>query len=110
MSTTKHNTIILSVAAIVSVAIISFYGKKHHPKYDYHVFHAQKGWGYDILVDDRRIIHQEEIPVIPEARGFESREQAEKTASIIINKLEQNKLPTLTKFEIEQVYPERSNK
>jgi Domain of unknown function (DUF4907) len=107
---TKHNALVLSLAVLVSIAIIYIYGKHRQSKFAYEVFHAQKGWGYDILVNDSLVIHQENMPVISLLKGFDSKEQAEKTALLVIKKLQQNNLPTLTKFEIEQVYPERTIK
>ena len=106
---TKHNILVLSLAVLVSIAILYIYGKHPHPKFAYQVFHAPKGWGYDIRVNDSLVIHQENIPVISSTKGFDSKEQAQKTALLVIKKLQQNNLPTLTKFEIEQVYPERTN-
>lgn len=110
MSTIKHNSIVLSVAIVVSIAILCMYGKRRQPEFNYSVFHAQKGWGYDILENDRLVIHQENIPVISLLKGFDSKEQAQKTALLVIEKLQHNKLPTLTKFDIEQVYPESTIK
>jgi Domain of unknown function (DUF4907) len=110
MPMTKQNALVLSVALLVSIAILYIRNKHPHPKFAYQVFQAQKGWGYDILVNDSLVIHQENMPVISLTKGFDSKEQAEKTALLVIKKLQQNNLPTLTKFEMEQVYPERTIK
>jgi hypothetical protein len=98
---TKHNTIVLSAAIIISVAIFIIYGRRQQQHINYELFHTQKGWGYNILVNDSLFIHQEDIPALAVAKGFENEQQAKKTALLVIKKLKQKQLPTLLSSEID---------
>ena len=97
----RQNTLILSVAAVLSVAVLVI-NKKESPQLTSHVFHGISGWGYEILVNDKLFIRQESIPVIRGDRGFLKKEQAEKTAELIINKMKGGQPPTVTIFELRQ--------
>lgn len=103
---TKHNLIVLSAAILISAGILIMYGKKKQPQFDYQLFHTEKGWGYNILVNDSVFIHQEDVPVIAAAKGFDHEQQAKKTAMLIIKKLEQHQLPTLLSSDIDSAYRE----
>ncbi len=105
MSNKYQHIIILGVSAILS-AMIFFHFTKEKRKYrfDSRVFKAVSGWGYEILVDDKLFIHQESIPVISGNKGFPRQEDAEKTAALIINKMERGEQPVITIFELQQLY------
>jgi len=68
------------------------------------IFEGSQGWGYDILVDDSVFIHQEYIPVVDGKKGFPKKEQAEKTAQLIINKMKSGQPLTVTTFELEKIF------
>lgn len=105
MNTKYQHIVILSVSAILSVFILLHFTKeKKQHRFDSRVFRAVSGWGYDILVDDKIFIHQESIPVVKGRNGFSRREQAEKTAQLIINKMERGKPPTVTIFELQKIF------
>jgi hypothetical protein len=105
MSNRKHNIIVLAVAALVSVCIL-FIGKKDkQQEITSQVFHRANGWGYDILVDEKLFIRQESVPTQTGNAGFPSKEQAEKTALLIINKMKRGDHPTVTTFELQQILP-----
>ena len=102
----KHNIIVLLLAAIISTAIyMTAYKKASNTKtFSAEIFKGVSGWGYNILADDSVFIHQEYIPVIGGKTGFPKKEQAKKAADIVLQKLQQNSLPTLTTFDLEQIY------
>lgn len=64
------------------------------------------GWGYDILVDDKVLIRQESIPVLPAQQAFATRSQAERTAQLVIQKLQAGQPPALSTFDLEKVLPQ----
>ncbi|MBS1921355.1 MAG: DUF4907 domain-containing protein [Bacteroidetes bacterium] len=103
----KSNGFILAVAVVISALIFVLRKTKnktnvtHH--FSYKTFDQQSGWGYDILVDEKIFIHQDFIPVIAAEKGFRKKEYAEKAASMIIQKLNLNLLPTLTAIDIRQI-------
>ena len=55
-------------------------------------------------MNDSLFIHQEYIPVIDGKEGFPTKEQAENTAQLIINKMNNGHLPTVTTFELEKIF------
>ncbi|MFT3826696.1 MAG: DUF4907 domain-containing protein [Chitinophagaceae bacterium] len=109
-SNKKHNTIVICVAAVISVTILilAFAKNTNRHTYSYEVFQGTKGWGYNILVDSVITIHQERIPVLPTDEGFKKKEQAVKSAELMISKMKKDKtgLPFITAAEMEQICKE----
>jgi Domain of unknown function (DUF4907) len=103
----RHNSIVIIVAAVISAGIWIVTLSHHHTKQQEpvsaKVFQGPDGWGYDILVKDTIFIHQEHIPVIAAKKGFEKKQQAEEAAALVLEKIQQNKIPTLTKPDIEHI-------
>ena len=58
------------------------------------------GWGYVIKNNDRIIIKQSIIPVIPSQKSFETEQQALKVGNLVLQKLKENKSPTITKKDL----------
>jgi hypothetical protein len=103
MTLSKHNTLVLSIAAGLSI-LIFFIGKKENGLvFTSRVFPCISGWGYEILVNDKLFIRQESIPVLSGEKGFPKKEQAGQAARLIINKLKQDRPPTLTTFEVNRI-------
>ncbi len=100
---TLYNLLILLVAAVISVITFVVISKGEQQLLKSRVFRGISGWGYDILVDDKLFIRQESIPVLKGTHGFETKEQAQQTADLIINKMERGQLPTVTIFEIRHI-------
>ncbi len=50
-------------------------------------------WGYDILVDGKRFIHQPSKPGLPGNQGFASKEKAQKVADLMIQKIKRGEMP-----------------
>ena len=99
---TKHSTIVLAISIAIAIEIPFFYFSQEK-KVDYKIFHTTSGWGYDILVDKRLFIHQECVPVFAEKRGFATEESAWSVARMVVHKLKNNELPTLTYGELTQI-------
>lgn len=105
MSTKYQHILILGVSVILSAFILLHFAKeKRQHGFHSRVFKAAGGWGYDILVDDKLFIRQESIPVISGSKAFPRKEEAEKTAALIINKMERGEPPVVTTFELQQFY------
>ncbi len=105
MKSKYQHIIILSISAILSLFIfLQFSNNKKQHRFDSRVFEASGGWGYDILVDDKLFIHQESVPVISGSKAFPRKEEAQKTASLIINKMKRGEPPVVTTFELQQLY------
>src|SRR5216117_1512294 len=104
----RHTIIIMLIALVVSAGIWIMVMNRDHTKkknrLSAKVFEDRYGWGYDILVNNSLFIHQEYIPVIALNKGFSNKTDAKKAASIVLQKLQQNKLPTLTTFDLQQIF------
>ena len=104
----KYNRIVLliSVAIAISIPFILSERNKREQHLESKIFRVPNGWGYDILVDNKLLIRQESIPVKNGKNGFAQKQQAQKTADLVINKIEKGLNPSLTTFEIEQICSE----
>jgi len=104
MGTKKHNIIIITASVIISAAIWVITMKNHSPqRIESRVFKLVNGWGYDILVNDTILIHQESVPVVQNEQPFLNKDQAEKTAALVIQKIKTGQHPTLTKFDLDKI-------
>ena len=74
--------------------------------YTYEIIHAENNtFGYDIFNGEKPFIHQPNIPGVPGVLGFISKEEAEKTARLVIQKLEKNIMPpTITRNELDSLH------
>jgi Domain of unknown function (DUF4907) len=63
-----------------------------------------KTFGYDISVDGKPFIHQDNIPAIGSIEGFKTEEKAKKAAQIVIEKIKTgNGLPAVTVDELARI-------
>lgn len=58
------------------------------------------GWGYTISYKDKILIKQTIIPVISETKSFSSEDDALKVAGLVVEKLNQNISPSVTKNDL----------
>ncbi|MFT3700761.1 MAG: DUF4907 domain-containing protein [Agriterribacter sp.] len=63
-------------------------------------FKVNNGWGYEIDVDGKPFIKQEVIPAISGNKNFASKEDAEKTGNVVMQKLLKGKMPSLSPEEV----------
>lgn len=61
---------------------------------------SNRGWGYDIFVNDALIIHQDVRPAVAGIEGFRSKEEAAAIADLVVAKLENALSPAVS---VEQV-------
>lgn len=78
-------------------------------EYIYRIINAPEDtYGYDILKDEKVIIHQTNVPGAAGLRGFTKRTVAVDVAWLVIQKMKNGQMPpTVTKAEIEEI--ERAN-
>ncbi len=62
-------------------------------QYSYEIFKAGNGYGYDILMNGNKVIHQPNIPAIEGNRGFSTEEDAKTVAEFAITKIERGIMP-----------------
>src|SRR5438874_346400 len=102
--TIKRSHIFILLAACLIAAGSSFYmlsvsGQKKHVlrnQLSYKCFKTEQGWGYDILVDHRILIHQPFVPGIAGRTPFSNNQQADSAAQIVIEKIKSGKLPIIS--------------
>jgi len=100
---TKHNIIVVALSVLTAASIPFVYKSNDHKKINYKTFHLGSGWGYDIIMNGKSVIHQECIPAMAGEKKFPTETQAKQTAELVILKLKNNKVPTLSKTEVEQI-------
>jgi hypothetical protein len=101
--TTKPNIIVITICVIIAAAIPFLYRSHPGNKINYKTFRADSGWGYDVVVNGKLLIHQQYIPVVAQKKEFPTEQQAEEAAQLVVSKLKNNKLPTLSKAEVQQI-------
>lgn len=63
-------------------------------------FKTTTGWGYSISSKDRVLIKQSIIPVINDTKSFMTEEDALKVGNLVIDKLNKDLSPTVTKNDL----------
>ena len=76
-----------------------------HTKLTYKIIDAPNHtYGYDVLADDRLIIHQKSIPAMPGNEGFKTKADASKVAQLVITKIKKGEMPpTVTVEEMKKL-------
>jgi hypothetical protein len=59
-----------------------------------------KAWGYEIFSGAKLIIKQQQIPCFEGEKQFKSKEDAERVAKLVVNKLRHNQFPAVSKEEL----------
>lgn len=54
---------------------------------------GSRGWGYDIMIDNKMYIHQPNVPAVMGNNGFPSEDQARKAGEFIMYKIKNNIIP-----------------
>jgi hypothetical protein len=71
-----------------------------HTKLTYEIIDAPNHtYGYDVLSDDRLIIHQKSIPAMPGNEGFKTKADASKVAQLVIDKIKKGEMPPTVTIE-----------
>jgi len=60
-------------------------------------------FGYNILVDDRVLIHQPHIPAVQGIKGFDSEQAARNVADVVVGKLMRNEIPSVSVEELREL-------
>lgn len=69
-------------------------------KMSYQIMNApEKTFGYDIYVNSKILIHQQNVPSRPGNKGFSSKTDAEKVARLVMSKLKKGEMPPTVTIE-----------
>ncbi len=74
--------------------------------YTTRTYRSFQGWGYDILADKKVYIHQPFMPAVQGEVPFKTKESAEKCARLMIRKLQEHRVPSVTREELEKIIRE----
>ncbi len=98
---------ILILAAFGSLFLVY----KHHYKEDEKspddqlpvqvlAYRTSSGWGYEIEVEGKVFIHQDNIPAVQGNKSFQSADDALKVGTLVLDKMKNNKKPVITVDEL----------
>lgn len=68
-----------------------------------HVYQIEGGWAYEILVDSKAFIVQEQIPGIANLKKFNTETDAQKCGQLVLDKLIKHKNPSVSKQELDSL-------
>jgi len=96
----------LAVSVIISITILlDGLHNQRSKTFSYKLFNNTYGWGYDIFAGNKLFIHQETVPCVATNKGFDQRKQAQAAARLVIQKLENGRIPMISKTELGKFYP-----
>lgn len=85
---------------LVGIGIV-FNNRDHH--YTVDVINSEQGWGYNILFDNKLIIHQPYMPAGSGQVAFGDKYSARKTGGLVVKKLQNNQSPSITRDELNSI-------
>ena len=106
MTIRKTFSLIAIAALLVCFAVIFFsrHASRDREVYVYaQPFHTDYGWGYNILADGKVHIKQQYMPAVPGRRGFKTEADALMVGNLVVKKITQNQLPTITIHELDSM-------
>ncbi|HEX3079032.1 MAG TPA: DUF4907 domain-containing protein [Puia sp.] len=105
MTIRKTYSLIAIAALLVSFAVIFFNRKDRGQKIFIYAEPTQTvyGWGYNIIAADKVHIKQEYMPAVPGKRGFKSAADAMLVGNLVVKKITENKMPTITIHELDSM-------
>jgi len=103
MKNTTVETKIVIYLLLFSCLIISCNNsKKLQRNITLQTFEVEKGWGFAIKINDKEFINQQRIPGIQGNYPFKSKEDAEKIGELMIKKLKERKMPSISLEELKE--------
>ncbi|NLK54301.1 MAG: DUF4907 domain-containing protein [Bacteroidales bacterium] len=100
---TKKALLIFALFAVI-IAAAAIAGKGHF--YDLRLFRSGDGWGYDIAVKGNVLIHQPFMPAVEGEIPFPDKMTARKTARLVIKKMKNREIPSVTREDIRRIVGE----
>lgn len=92
--------ILLGVVLLIVLLSIKVMNTKETFNYSIITFQIEKGWGYTIFNGEKIVIRQDIIPSIQERKHFKNKEDALSCGKIMLKKLQQHKIPSITVKEL----------
>jgi hypothetical protein len=92
----KHKLVLLVAILFAAGSTIFLLAVKPAPPKNglsYNCFKTQNGWGYDVVFNERIIIHQPFVPGKSGIGGFDSKKEAGADAQTVIEKIKSGEYP-----------------
>jgi Domain of unknown function (DUF4907) len=106
MTIRKTYSLIAIAALLISFAVIFFskYKEQHQKVFVYaEPVQTVYGWGYNIIAGGKVHIKQEYMPAVPGKRGFRSAADAMLIGNLVVEKITESKMPTITLHELDSM-------
>jgi hypothetical protein len=101
----KHKLVLLAAILIAAGSTFFLLAVKPAPPKNglyYNCFKTEQGWGYDVLVNERIIIHQPMIPGKQGVAGFNSEQEAGADAQSVIEKIKSGEFPLFSQKQLQR--------
>lgn len=100
----KHKLVLLAAILIAAGSTIFLLVRPAaSPKgLSYNCYKTERGWGYDVLVNDRIIIHQPFIPGKQGLDGFSTEKEAGTDAQTVIEKIKSGEHPLFGQKQLQR--------
>ncbi len=99
--TKKH--LIYSIGIILLIIVVSNRNTPNNASVKLEIIQLDEGWGYEIIIDDKKFISQKCIPAIDGNLVFKNKSDAIKVGRLVIRKLENKLAPTITKEDLKDL-------
>jgi len=101
----KLKQISLLFLLLLSGISIELNSQNNQGTFTYQVFeNKNKTFGYKIFRDGKAMINQESMPAVPGNSGFHKKQQAEKMATFVIQKINKGVMPpTVSVTEVDSI-------
>ena len=106
MTIRKTYSLIAIAALLLCFAVIFFskYKERNQKVFIYaEPVQTVYGWGYNIIAADKVHIKQEYMPAVPGKRGFKTAADAMLVGNLVVQKITENKMPTITLHELDSM-------
>lgn len=98
----KRKVLVSFAALILIAASLLAVTSVIHKKEGLKTYRVENGWGYTISKGGKVIIDQPVIPGLDGRKPFKTRRDAAKTGKMVIKKLQQGIMPTITREELKK--------
>lgn len=101
----KHKLVLLAAilfAAGSTVFLLAVKPAAPQKELHYNCFKTEHGWGYDVLVNDRIIIHQPFIPGESGYDGFKTEQEAGADAKTVIESIKSGEHPLFSQKQLQR--------
>jgi hypothetical protein len=105
--TIRNTYSLIAIAALLlSFAVIFF--SQHKSQSEKVFIYAEPvqtvyGWGYNIVAGNKVHIKQEYMPAVPGKLGFKSAADAMQVGNLVVKKITENRMPTITLHELDSM-------